>query len=93
MKHTVHHIKKDLKSHAFNYLILITAGIFFLTMLNLYKGERLMEFILLLIFASFYIIWGIYQHIVDDTLHLKIVIEYILIAFTMIFLLKILIIP
>jgi hypothetical protein len=44
-------------------------------------------------FASFYIVWGIYHHIIEDTLHLKTVIEYILIAFTIVFFLKILIFP
>jgi hypothetical protein len=46
-----------------------------------------------LAFTSFYIIWGIYHHIVDNSLHLKTLIEYILIGFTIIFLLKIIILP
>jgi len=93
MRHLVKYVNQELKKHTFDYLLLITAGIFFLISLNVFKGERLLEFILLLSFAGFYIIWGIYHHIIDDSLHIKIVIEYILIAFTLIFLLKIIIFP
>jgi len=93
MKHLIHNLKKEVKSHAFDYLLLVTAGIFFLVSVNVFKGERLLEFIILLAFTSFYIVWGIYHHIIEDSLHLKIVIEYILIAFTVLFLLKIIIFP
>lgn len=91
--HITRHIRAEMKNHSFDYLLLVTAGIFFLIALNVFKGERFLEFIFLTAFASFYIIWGIYHHIIEDTLHLKIVIEYILIAFTLIFLLKVIIFP
>ncbi|MDO8741669.1 MAG: hypothetical protein Q7J11_00815 [Candidatus Roizmanbacteria bacterium] len=85
------HIQKELKNHLFDYLLLITAGIFFLILLNIFRGQRMIEFIILISFAFFYIIWGVYHHIVNETLHLKTVVEYILIAFIIIFLLKIVI--
>ena len=87
------HLKKELKNHLFDYLLLITAGIFFLILLNIFRGQRTIEFIVLVSFAFFYIIWGIYHHITNETLHLKTVVEYILIAFIIIFLLKIIILP
>ena len=93
MKHFIIQLKKEFGRGLFDYLLLITAGIIFLISLNLFKGERLMEFIILFIFISFYILWGIYHHIIEDSLHLKIVVEYILIAFTVMFLLKIIILP
>jgi len=93
MKHLIVHLKKELSKSMFDYLLLITAGIIFLISLNIFKGERLLEFIILFIFTSFYILWGIYHHIIEDSLHLKIVVEYILIAFTIMFLLKIIILP
>ena len=93
MKHFFNQLKKELTQHYFDYLLLITAGIFFLISLNLFKGERLLEFLILLIFISFYILWGVYHHIIEDTLHLKTVVEYILIGFTIIFLLRIIILP
>ena len=87
------HLKKELKNNFFDYLLLITAGIFFLILLNIFRGQRVIEFIVLVSFAFFYIIWGIYHHITNETLHLKTVVEYILIAFIIIFLLKIIILP
>ncbi|MFA6017221.1 MAG: hypothetical protein WC744_03990 [Patescibacteria group bacterium] len=87
------HFAKELKNHLFDYLLLITAGIFFLILLNIFRGERVIEFVILVCFAFFYIIWGVYHHIVNETLHLKTVVEYILIAFIIIFLLKIIILP
>lgn len=87
------HLKKEFKNHLFDYILLITAGIFFLILLNIFRGQRTIEFIVLVSFAFFYIIWGVYHHIINETLHLKTVVEYILIAFIIIFLLKIIILP
>lgn len=93
MKHLTRHLKKEIKNSTFDYLLLITAGVFFLIAVNAFRGERLLEFIILLAFSSFYIIWGVYHHLIEDSLHLKIVVEYILIGFTILFLLKIILIP
>ena len=93
MKHLIVHIRKELKKTLFDYLLLVTAGTLFLLSLNMFKGERLLEFIILFIFISFYIIWGIYHHIIEDSLHLRTVVEYILIAFTLMLLLKLIILP
>lgn len=93
MAHIITYIKREVKKNLLDYLLLFTAGVFFIVSLNIFKGERTLEFIVLLSFASFYIIWGIYHHIVEDTLHIKTVIEYILIAFAIVFFLKILISP
>ncbi len=93
MKLLFNHLIKELKKNLFDYLLLITAGIFFIVAINIFKGERLIEFLILLIFVSFYIIWGIYHHITKNNLHLKIVVEYILIGFIFIFLLKLVVLP
>jgi len=87
------HIKKEVKKHPFDYLLFITIGVFFVLSLSIFQGERLLEFIILLAFVTFYIIWGIYHHIIENTIHLKIVLEYVLIGFTLLFLLKIFILP
>ncbi|MGB9707198.1 MAG: hypothetical protein ACPL1D_00380 [Microgenomates group bacterium] len=86
-------LQKEVKKHTLDYLLLITFGIFLITALSIFKGERLMEFIFILIFTSLYIIWGIYHHIINDTLRLKIVLEYVLIGFISLFLLRIIIFP
>lgn len=93
MNHFLNYLKKETKKHLFDYLLLVTAGVFFLLSINLFQGERFLEFIILLAFVSFYILWGVYHHVVSQDVHLRIVLEYILIGFTMVFLLKMLILP
>ncbi len=91
MKHKKNHILNDLKKHSFDYVLLLTAGVFFLITLQIFQGERLYEFLILLAFTSFYIVWGMYHHTITDTIRLKSVLEYVLIGFTILFLVKILI--
>lgn len=91
MKYFIKQLKKELKKHSFDYLLLTTAGIFFLISIRMFQGERLSMFIMLTAFTSFYIIWGMYHHIIEDTLQLRSMLEYILIGFTVLFLIKALI--
>jgi len=93
MKHLVKHVKKELDKYIFDYLILLTAGVFFLIGISLFKGDRTIQFIILIAFTCFYVMWGIYHHIIEDTLHLKTILEYILIGFLLLFLLKMIILP
>ncbi|MBI2641151.1 hypothetical protein HYW87_00970 [Candidatus Roizmanbacteria bacterium] len=93
MGHFFIHLKKELKKHTFDYILLVTAGVFFIALLNFYKGERLPEFIIVSFFVSFYILWGIYHHTVDDDIHLKIVVEYVLIGLVLMLFFKLIILP
>jgi predicted neutral ceramidase superfamily lipid hydrolase len=90
MRKILKHIKDELKTHFFDYLLFVTAGVFFLIALNIFKGEQLLQFIILLAFVSFYIIWGIYHHAFTKTLHFKIVLEYVLLGFIILFFIKLL---
>ena len=65
----------------FDYLVLVTGSVFFLLFLKAFQGEKIISFLVLLTFVSFYIIWGILHHLREESLHLKNVIEYILIGF------------
>lgn len=87
------YIKKELKKHSLDYLLFLTAGVFFIISIQIFQGDRLIEFIMLLIFTSFYIIWGVYHHTINKEIYLKTVLEYMLIGFTIIFLLKIILLP
>ena len=89
----INHIKKEFNKHNFDYLLLLTFGIFFILALNIFRGERFLEFIFLLIFVSFYIVWGIYHHVINNQFHFKIILEYVMIGFIIVFLLKMLIFP
>lgn len=93
MSHFIKAVRSEVNKHFFDYLMLFTAGVFFIISINIFRGERTNEFIVLLIFVSFYIVWGIYHHIIENTLHIKTVVEYILIGFILLFLLKMLLLP
>lgn len=93
MKKLKKHFQKEFTAHKFDYLLIITAGVFLIIALQVFKGERLLEFLILITFTSFYIIWGMYHHIVENTVHLKNIIEYILIGFTIMFIIKLIIFP
>lgn len=83
------HLFNEIKRHLFSYLLLLTTAVFFLILLNLYRGNRSIQFVIVTLFVLFYILWGIVHHAVEKTLHLKIVIEYILIGAVALFLLEI----
>ncbi|MEX1052492.1 MAG: hypothetical protein WEC80_01435 [Patescibacteria group bacterium] len=70
-----------------DYLILSTGAIFIIFFLQLYQGERISSFLILLSFVLFYIIWAFYHHTKDESLHIKTMIEYIFIGFTFLLLL------
>lgn len=82
--------KNEFGRNSIDYLILITATVFFLLFLKFFQGERFASYAVVLTFASFYIIWGIVHHIRDDTIHLKNVLEYILISFGVVLLVTVL---
>ena len=84
--------KKEFGKHLFDYLILFTSGLLFLFFLKINQGNKMYSFIIALMFCFTYIIWGIYHHYKLENLHLKNVVEYILIGFTFLYLLKIILI-
>ncbi len=89
MKKFINHFKKEVKEHSLDYLFLTTGAVFFIIFLNAFSNERMLMFITIIAFSSFYIIWGIFHHSKSKTLHLKNMLEYILIAFLIIFIIKI----
>lgn len=88
-----HHIHTELKRHLTDYLLLFTSGILFLMGVQIVRAEKTKLFSLLIVFTGFYIVWGLYHHARKQSLHLKTVIEYILIGFSVLFLLRIIFLP
>jgi len=89
-KHLFGTVKKDISKAPADYLILLTTSVFFLVFLRLFKGERFSSFLTLLLFVAFYILWGVYHHAQEKTVHIKNVVEYILVGFLALILLTIL---
>lgn len=93
IKYFLIHLFYEIKKHLFQYLVLLTGAVFFLLLFNLFKESRRSKFLILTLFVLFYISWGIIHHHLEKTLHLKVVVEYILIGAITLFLLKVLLIP
>ncbi len=93
MTHFIHTIQKELKKHLFDYLLLVTGGVVFLLFLRLFNGYRTYSFIIISLFVGYYIYWGQYHHTRTKQVRLTHIVEYILIGFTVLFLLLLLIQP
>ncbi len=92
MKHFILHINKDLKKHNYQFFLLFFTSLFFLSLFILLKGNPISQFFTISGFIIFYIIWGIAHHFLDKTLHFKVVVEYILLGASALFLFGILLI-
>jgi len=87
MKHLIRHAHKEFwHNHLFDYLLIATAALFFILATRLFVGDRGIQLFLFTAFTVFYICWGIYHHIITKTLRLKIMLEYVLIGFAILFL-------
>ncbi len=74
-------------------LIFTILSLAYLIALYLFYENKLSVFLLTSAYAFSYIIYGLYHHIEEKDLNLKIFLEYVLIGFTTLFLLKVLILP
>ncbi len=72
--------ENDIKHHIFEYLLLITSGIFFVVFLAIFRGQHSKQFIIASLFILYYISWALIHHARDQSLHLKIVLEYLIIG-------------
>jgi hypothetical protein len=93
MAHFLQTIHKELRHHLFDYLLLVTGGVLFLLFLRLFNGYRTYSFIIVSLFVGFYVFWGQYHHTRTHQVRLTHIVEYILIGFTVLFLMLLLIQP
>jgi hypothetical protein len=77
------HIAREIRTHLIDYLVLVSASVVFLLFLRIFQGQRLESFLTILIFASFYTMWGIVHHTHLNTLKYKNVVEYVAVSFLM----------
>lgn len=84
----INQTKKEFQKHIFDYLFLFTASIFFIIVLSLLKGDSFGQFIVLTSYVVLYLMWSVAHHIKLKTLNFKIMLEYILIAATALFIIK-----
>ncbi len=80
MKDLYIYIKKELSAHGAEYLLLVAGGMFFLTALSVFQGQEKESLLVLVLFAVFYLLWGVHHHLGARTLHVKNVLEYLLVG-------------
>jgi hypothetical protein len=73
-------IENDVAHHIIEYILLLISAACYLTFLSLFKGEHGKQLVVSFLFITYYILWGIIHHARDQSLHLKVVLEYILIG-------------
>lgn len=79
MKHTKHHAW---------HLALASIATLLLVALYYSRGNNEIQFAIVTLFVVIYVAWGIAHHIMNNTLRLSVVLEYILLSATAFFLLK-----
>lgn len=72
-------MKKPLR-HIFDYLILIFLMATAVLLMLVYNGNRLYQIAIIITTSLLYILWGILHHQKEDSLHPKVVMEYLLYA-------------
>lgn len=70
----------DITHHLVEYGLLVFSAVCYLIFLSLFKGEHNKQLAITFFFVLYYIVWGIVHHARDQSLHLKVVLEYILIG-------------
>lgn len=76
----IHKIQHDMQEHIFEYLLLITSAALYITFLAVFKAQPTKQFTVTVLFVLYYIVWGFIHHTRDQSLHLKIILEYIAIG-------------
>lgn len=70
----------DTAHHIFHYLILLTIIVGGLGAFFSFRAYPMIQLLIGITTALFYVIWGIVHHFVDHDLSVKIVIEYLIVA-------------
>lgn len=73
-------LRKDIQDHMLEYTLLLVSAGLYLTFLAIFKAQPTKQFIVTALFILYYIGWGIIHHVRDQSLHLKVVLEYIAIG-------------
>lgn len=81
-------MNKDVHFHLAHYLTLfLILGLGVVAIFN-FVGNKNRQFLVVIITSMLYFLWGVVHHWLEEDLHPKIVVEYLLIAILSIFLLR-----
>ena len=71
---------KDIKKHFYYYLVLLVILNLGIGLFYLFRFNPLYQMKVILATSIAYVVWGIIHHWLSEDLHLKVVLEYLLIA-------------
>ena len=71
---------EDIKENTGHYLALLFILVFGVGALVYFQRMPQMQIVSLFLTASFYVLWGIIHHYLEDDLHIKVVVEYATVA-------------
>lgn len=73
-------ISIDVKKHLWYYSGLLIVSVLALSLLWMTAYDKALQMAALVLLSLFYILWGLLHHFMHHDLHMKIVLEYILIG-------------
>lgn len=73
-------IEQDALHHITEYILLVLTAMIYVALMSALRGDHTKQYIITGCFVVYYIVWGIIHHSRDQSLHLKVVLEYILIG-------------
>lgn len=74
--------------HTGDYIILLLIVLIGLIFFTASVSDPLGQYVIILCMASLYVAWGIFHHVRNHDFHLKVVVEYVVIAIIGILLLR-----
>lgn len=81
-------MNKDTHFHLLHYLVLVVSLLSAVVLFFLFSSNHRIQFNVAIMTAVTYFIWGMVHHYLEDDLHPKIMVEYLLIALLAVFLLR-----
>lgn len=75
-----HHLLEEAKEHNLDYLVLVLGLLGGLGIFVYFSGQQTVQVAVVFLLALFYFFWGICHHVFKKDLHLKVVLEYLVIS-------------
>jgi len=74
-------INQETRHNLIHYSVLVVMMNIIVGAFLFFRFDRIYQMIIVLVAGLAYVLWGIIHHHVNDDLHLKVVVEYVLVAF------------
>jgi hypothetical protein len=73
-------INQETRHNLIHYSVLVVMMNIIVGAFLFFRFDRIYQMIIVLVAGLAYVLWGIIHHHVNDDLHLKVVVEYVLVA-------------